>query len=126
MREDGRPQNVTAFSIVNLPIERPERPLFAEAPIEPDVQINTAIEGRIYMTVLDDLHTGFTRTPRVKRALRIFIEENFGSNDLAAVAFTSGASAAGQEFTNNRRLFLAAVERFSRYSRTTKDDAARQ
>ncbi len=111
--EDGEPQEVTAFSIVNLPIERPERPLFAEVPVEPDVQTNTETEGRIYLIVLDDLHTGFTRTPRVKQALRSFIEENFGANDLAAVLYTSGRSTAGQEFTNNRRLLLAAIDRFS-------------
>ena len=113
VREDGQPQEVTAFSVVNLPIERPERPLFAEAPIEPDVQNNTAAEGRIYMIVLDDLHVGFARTPRVQLALRTFIEENFGSNDLAAVVFTSGRSTDGQDFTNNRRLLLAAIDRFS-------------
>src|SRR5688572_8412573 len=83
--EDGRPQAVTAFSLVNLPIERSERPLFAAAPIEPDVQTNTTAEGRIYLIVLDDLHTTFTNTPRVKRALGEFLERNFGSNDLAAV-----------------------------------------
>src|SRR5688572_17549358 len=80
--EDGRPQKVTAFSTVNLPIERAERPLFADAPIEPDVQANITTEGRIYTIVLDDLHTRFTNTPRVRRALRQFIEERFGTNDL--------------------------------------------
>jgi len=113
VREDGRPQKVTAFSTINLPIERAERPLFAKAPIEPDVQINTSAEGRIYTIVLDDLHTTFTNTPRVRRALRTFIEESFGSNDLAAVVYTSGRTTAGQEFTNNPRLLLAAIDRFS-------------
>ena len=113
VREDGRPQKVTAFSIVNLPIERPERPLFAERPIEPDVQSNTSAEGRIYMIVLDDRHITFANTPRVRRALRTFIEENFGSNDLAAVVHTSGRTTAGQEFTNNPRLLIEAVDRFS-------------
>lgn len=113
VRENGQSQKVTAFSTINLPIERPERPLFAEAPIESDVQINTAAEGRIYTIVLDDLHTTFTNTPRVKRALRTFIEDNFGSNDLAAVVYTSGRTTAGQEFTNNTRLLLAAIDRFS-------------
>ena len=113
VREDGRPQKVTAFSIVNLPVERPERPLFAATPIEPDVQINTAAEGRIYMIVLDDLHTAFTSTPRVRAALKSFVERNFGSNDLAAVVYTSGRTTAGQEFTNNPRLLVAAIDRFS-------------
>ena len=113
VHEDGRPQKVTTFSTVNLPIERPERPLFADAPIEPDVQINTATEGRIYTIVLDDLHVRFTNTPRVRRALREFIEQRFGTNDLAAVVYTSGRTTAGQEFTNNARLLLEAIDRFS-------------
>jgi VWFA-related protein len=113
VRENGRPQRVTAFSTVNLPIERPERPLFANAPIEPDVESNTSAEGRIYTIVLDDLHTRFTNTPRVQRALREFIEQRFGTNDLAAVVYTSGRTNAGQEFTNNTQLLLAAIDRFS-------------
>ena len=28
--EDGKPQKVTSFSLVNIPIERAERPLFAD------------------------------------------------------------------------------------------------
>lgn len=112
VREDGRPQKITAFSTINIPIERAERPLFASAPIEPDVRTNTAVEGRIYMIVLDDLHTTFTVTPRVKAALRRFIEEDFGTNDLAAVVFTSGGPE-GTEFTNSRRQLLAAIDRFS-------------
>ena len=112
VREDGRPQTITAFSTINIPIERAERPLFANAPIESDVRSNTTAEGRIYMIVLDDLHTTFTTTPRVRNALHRFIDEDFGTNDLAAVVFTSGMQE-GTEFTNSRRLLLAAVDRFS-------------
>jgi VWFA-related protein len=111
--EDGRPQKVTAFSLVNLPIERAVRPLFAGGPIESDVRANTTAEGRIYLLVLDDLHTNFTSTARVRQFLRAFLENNFGTNDLAAVVYTGGRSTAGQEFTNNRRLLLEAVDRFS-------------
>src|SRR5918996_1404416 len=39
--EDGKPQKISAFSLVNIPIERADRPLFAAAPIERDVQSNT-------------------------------------------------------------------------------------
>jgi len=110
--EDGRPQKVTAFSLVNIPIDLPARPLFAAAPIEPDVQTNTTQEGRIYTIVLDDLHTSFSSSARVKQFLRDFIQRSFGSNDLAAVIYTSGRGTAGQEFTNNRRLLLEAIDRF--------------
>src|SRR6187431_37206 len=109
--EDGKSQKVTAFSLVNIPIERAERPLFAAAPIEADVQTNDHTEGRIYLIVLDDLHTEFTRTPRVKAAMRRFFERSFGTNDMAAVVFT-GRSSGSQDFTNNPRLLMSAVDKF--------------
>jgi VWFA-related protein len=110
--EDGRPQTISTFSLVNLPVERAERPLFAPGPIEPDVQTNTTAEGRIYLIVLDDLHVTFSNTPRVRRALTEFLDRNFGVNDLAAVVYTSGRAADGQDFTNNRRLLTSAVDKF--------------
>ena len=110
--EDGKPQKISSFSLVNIPIERAERPLFSGKAIEPDVQTNEHLEGRIYLIVLDDVHTDFTRTPRVKAATRRFIEQNFGTNDLAAVVFT-GRSDASQDFTNSPRLLLAAIDKFN-------------
>ena len=110
--EDGKRQDVSTFSLINIPIERAERPLFATAPVEADVQTNDHIEGRIYLLVLDDLHTDVTRSPRVKAAATRFIENNFGTNDLAAVVFT-GRSGDGQDFTNNPRLLVNAINKFS-------------
>ena len=63
-------------------------------------------EGRIYVIVLDDTHVNFTRSARVRPAVRQFIERNLGANDLAAVVHTSGRQEASQDFTNNRRLLL--------------------
>ena len=110
--EDGKKQDVATFSLVNIPIERAERPLFASAPVEADVQSNDHIEGRIYLIVLDDVHTDFTRTPRVKAAATRFIETNFGTNDLAAVVYT-GRAGDGQDFTNNPRLLINAINKFT-------------
>jgi VWFA-related protein len=111
--EDGKPQQVSVFSVVNLPVERAERPLFASKPIEPDVTTNlTALNGRVYLIVLDDLHTNAQRTPLVRAAARQFIERYVGANDLVAVLHTSGRADASQEFTSNPRLMLAAVDKF--------------
>ena len=110
--EDGKKQDVATFSLVNIPIERAERPLFASAPVEADVQSNDHVEGRIYLIVLDDVHTDFTRTPRVKAAATRFIETNFGTNDLAAVVYT-GRAGDGQDFTNNPRLLINAINKFT-------------
>ncbi len=111
--EDGKPQKVEVFSVVNLPVERTPRPLFASRPIEPDVATNlTGIDGRVYLVVLDDLHTNVQRSYRVRAAARQFIERYVGANDLVAVVHTSGRSDAGQDFTNNQRLLLGAVDKF--------------
>ena len=111
--EDGKPQQVTAFSLVNIPVERPERPLFASKPIEPDVRTNLqAAGGRIYLIVLDDLHTSALRSNRTKVAARQFIEKYIGSNDMAAVVYTGGRTDAAQDFTTNQRLLLQAVDKF--------------
>jgi len=110
--EDGKPQAITTFSIVDIPTERAIRPLFAGRVIEPDVKTNEqAFDGRIYVMVIDDLHTAFGRSPRVKAVARQFIERHLGANDLMAVVHTSGPTDASQEFTNNTRLLLAAVDR---------------
>ncbi|HEX6215817.1 MAG TPA: VWA domain-containing protein [Vicinamibacterales bacterium] len=111
--EDGKPQKVTAFSLVNIPLERVERPLFASRPVEPDVRNNLqGADGRIYLIVLDDLHTNALRSPRTKQAARMFIERYVGANDLAAVIHTGGRTDANQDFTNSQRLLLQAVDKF--------------
>ena len=110
--EDGKPQTITSFAIVDIPVERYERPLYVRQPIEPDVRTNQRpFEGRMYVALIDDLHTYFGRTARVKGAARQFIERHLGANDLMAVVHIGASAEASQEFTNNKRLLLAAVDR---------------
>src|SRR5262249_17253332 len=55
--EDGKSQSITAFTHVNIPIERQDRPLYSPTPFEPDVKTNeTPFDGRVYVMVIDDLH----------------------------------------------------------------------
>jgi VWFA-related protein len=110
--EDNTPQRVTIFDVVDIPLERAEKPLFAAQPIEPDVATNARpFDGRIFVLALDALQTEPSRGPQVKLAARKFIEENLGVNDLAAVAVI-GQGTTSQELTGNRRLLLAAVDTF--------------
>jgi VWFA-related protein len=130
--EDGKPQKITAFSLVNIPVERVTRPLFASQPIEPDVRTNLeGADGRIYLIVLDDLHTSALRSQRSRAAARLFIEKYIGANDTAAVVYTSGRVDASQDFTNSQRRLLQAVDKFMgrklRSSTANKiDDAGRR
>src|SRR6187401_350625 len=71
-----------------------------------------AADGRIYVIMLDDLHTAALRSQRIKAAAKQFIERYVGANDLAAVVHTSGRSNAGQEFTTSQSRLLRAVDMF--------------
>ncbi len=112
--EDGVRQDVTAFTQVNIPIERPEPPpLQAKTVIEPDVVSNVRpFEGRVYVIILDDKHTAALRSQLVKRAATQFISQYMAANDMAAVITTGGQLQATQEFTSNKRLLLRAVNNF--------------
>ncbi len=61
---------------------------------------------------MDDLDISPLRTSLVKRSAREFVEQHFGANDIAAVVYTSGRSDATQDFTNDRSLLLAAIDKF--------------
>ncbi len=112
--EDGVLQDVSAFTQVNIPIEKPEPvPLQAKAVIEPDVVTNAKpFDGRLYLIILDDKQTQAFRAPLVKRAAEQFVTRYMAANDLAAVLSTSGQTASTQEFTSNKRLLLRAIDKF--------------
>lgn len=111
--EDGRPQRIVTFSLVDIPVERFDGPLPLREPIEPDVATNEEpFSGRVYVMVLDDLHTDVMRSERVRIAARQFIQRNLGANDLMAVVHTGAPADFAQEFTNSRRRLLESVNAF--------------
>jgi VWFA-related protein len=110
--EDDRPQTVELFSKVEIPIERAERVLLDRPPIEPDVKVNRPFEGRMFVLVLDDMHTHPMRSLLVQQAAKRFVRQHVGANDLVAVVYTGGRTGAGQDFTSSKRLLSSAIERF--------------
>jgi VWFA-related protein len=109
--ENGRPQEIAAFSTVDIPIERLEQPLFSPTAIEPDVQTNQGSEGRVYVIALDDIHP--TLALRTRHFMRRFIEQHFGANDVAAIAYLGVGSSNSQDFTSSKRLLLNSIDRFT-------------
>ena len=109
--ESGRLQTPTVFDLVDAPA--PARAAVAAAGPDPDVRSTAGrFDGRLFIIVLDDLHTATLRSQLVKRAARQFVERHIADGDLAAVVYTSGRTDAAQELTPSRRLLLAAVDRF--------------
>ena len=112
--EQSKPQTISIFSLVDLPVEPADPPLYAKAPIDPDVRSNKReFDGRVFILVLDDYHTSFQRTPRLRLAARQFVERYLGANDLAAIVTTSGSQGGAQNFTTSRALLLKAIDSFS-------------
>jgi VWFA-related protein len=114
--EDGKPQKVQTFGLVDIPNTRPRKPLYLgpdALPIEPDVAVNKQVlDGRLYLIVLDDYHVAPLRSQNVRNLARRFVLEKLGPDDQAAVVVTSGLTRASQDFTQNRRLLVEAIDNF--------------
>jgi VWFA-related protein len=111
--ESGRLQTPSVFQLVDLPSAVLARDTTELPRVEPDVRMTSPrFEGRLYVLVLDDLHTSALRSQLVKRVARQFIERHLADGDLAAVILTSGRTDAAQELTPSHRLLLAAVDKF--------------
>jgi VWFA-related protein len=123
--EGGRLQAPTVFSLVDVPVERPPALVDGTVLIEPDVRATTrSFDGRVYILLLDDLHTNVARTNNVRDVAKKFVAEYLGTGDLAAVLFTSGRQEAGQELTSSRRLLMAAIDRFQGQKAGAEDPQA--
>src|SRR5437868_3249047 len=97
--DDGKPQPVAAFTFVDIPIERAEGPVAVGATgaatgapvtavphVAPDVRTNERpFDGRVYILVMDDLHTTPEWSIQVRKMAQTFIDRNLGDNDLMAV-----------------------------------------
>jgi VWFA-related protein len=111
--EDGSPQQVSVFSLVEVPREFDDRPLYRTTPIRADVYTNERpFVGRMYMLILDDLHVDVRRTGQVRRSARQFIERYMSANDMAAIIHVA-QPAANQEFTSNKFLLTRSIEKFT-------------
>jgi VWFA-related protein len=111
--EDGKPQTIVSFALVQVPVERAPRPLFPLGAAATDVQANNRGEGRLYVIALDDVTPD--QALRTRRFVHRFVEQYFAANDLGAVFFLGrgGRTANAQGLTNDPRRLLAAVDSFS-------------
>src|SRR6188474_935765 len=65
--ENGKPQKIATFGLVDLPFAPRGKPLGSILPIEPDVVSNQhSQDGRLYLIVLDDYHVDPAHTLQVR------------------------------------------------------------
>jgi VWFA-related protein len=132
--EDGRPQQITNFSFVSLapganvpatsaaatpPAEPPagaKRKGEPPTPVPP-VRLRPEEVRRTFALVVDDLGLSFESMHFVRAALRKFVDEQMQTGDLVAIIRTGAGVGALQQFTSDKRLLYAAIERVKWNSR---------
>lgn len=107
--EDGRPQRIAQFLAVDLKTkdaDKTDRTFggFRDTLAPPDLASND-VQGRAYAIVLDYFHLAPEQMPRVRSAVRQFVEGHLGENDTACVVRMS-YSPYGSLFTTDRRQLL--------------------
>lgn len=108
--EDGKAQTISTFSEVNIPIDSP--PPFSPTDPRADVATNGGRDGRLYVIAVDEIDAAMAL--RARHHLRTFIERHFESNDVGVVVSVGRARAsAAQDFTSDRALLIAAIDRLS-------------
>jgi VWFA-related protein len=115
IRQDGRRQKITHVSFIAGSPTPPARNKAKTAPTErmlpPSATLGAKEVQRTYALVVDDLGLSFESTARVRSALKRFVDEDMQPNDLVAVLTTGRGAAAFQQFTSDKRILHAAIER---------------
>jgi VWFA-related protein len=114
--QDGKPQTISNFSRVESGRRvAPARaansaPGTPAAPV-PAARLRAQDVKRTVALVVDDLGLSFEATVWVRDALKKFVDEQMQPGDLVAIIRTGAGSGAFQQFTSDKRMLRAAIER---------------
>ena len=118
--EGGKRQVITNFSYINA---GPALSMATEETRQPAVEKNVVAPARLrreqvrrtMALVVDDLGLSFESIGYVRQALRRFVEQQMQPGDLVAVMRTSAGVGKLQQFTSDKRLINAAIDRVRWY-----------
>jgi VWFA-related protein len=122
--ENGQPQPITNFSFVEVApraasyksAEKMAAPA-KNAPHVPHARISAEQVRRTITLVVDDLTMSFFSMGTVKDTLTKFVNEQMQPGDMVAIIRASAGIGALEQFTNDKRQLLAAIERVRWYPR---------
>jgi VWFA-related protein len=115
--EDGKKQTITSFAFIsNVPnvastTAPPASRDKKKIELPPGAPVNPNEPHRTVAFVVDDLGISAESMAQVRRQLKKFITEELQPNDLVAIIRTGGELGVLQQFTNDKRLLLRAMER---------------
>ncbi|HXM34030.1 MAG TPA: VWA domain-containing protein [Pyrinomonadaceae bacterium] len=117
--EDKRPQKISNLSYISIKSEpgstQPRGASTKDKTALPPVHLRPEQVRRTIALVVDDLGLSFESVAYVRQALKKFVDQQMESGDLAAIIRTSAGSGALQQFTADKRLLYAAIERLRWY-----------
>jgi VWFA-related protein len=113
--EDGVPQPITNFSYIPIrsaaAAGAAARALPAGATLLSSPGLEPEQVGRTMALVVDDIGLSFESAYYVRRALKKFVDEQMQPGDLVAILRTGSGLGALQQFTTDKRLLYAAIDR---------------
>src|SRR5712691_7879460 len=115
--EDGHPQAIKNFSYVAASAETVTRANTARekvdktAPPQPPEQLRPEQVRRSIALVVDDLGLSFESVYYVRNAIKRFVDEQMKLGDMVAIIRTGAGVGALQQFTTDKQLLHAAIER---------------
>lgn len=115
--QDGRPQPITHFSFIQGASARgavPAAPVSRATPADKLAPPRTVRRNEVKRTmaiVVDDLCMDATSISRTRQALRKMVDEQLQPDDLVAILRTRSDVGALQQFTFDKRLLRAAIDK---------------
>ena len=113
--ENGKKQDITNFSFISAGSRSTQQ--IAEKTTDktgvplPPKRVRPEQVRRTIALVVDDLTLSFESTHFVRRALKKFVDEQMEDGDLVAIIRTGAGIGALQQFTTDKRLLYAAIEK---------------
>ena len=111
--ENGEKQKVTNFSFVSASKETTQKivPADKNAVPVPQAVLRPEQIRRTIALVVDDLSLSFESAYQTRRALKKFVDEQMQDGDLVAIIRTGAGIGALQQFTSDKRILYAAIEK---------------
>ncbi|HMF58521.1 MAG TPA: VWA domain-containing protein [Pyrinomonadaceae bacterium] len=121
VREDSRPQSITNFSYIKVNSTQPgtaatttvaatPTPANRRVTVPPAIVRAEQVKRTIAL-VVDDLGLSSESIHFLQKSLRKFVDEQMQPGDLVAIIRTSAGAGALQQFTSDRRMLYAAIDR---------------
>lgn len=109
--ENGRKQDITNFDLVTrkLAVQTTTEP--SAVPLPPSTNVRREDVRRSIAFVVDDLTMSFGDVRETRDSLKKFVREQMREGDLVAIIRTGAGIGALQQFTADRRLLLAAIDK---------------